>query len=977
MADQATKTAPPPEPPPEPTPTVKPTFRLWLSVRAEMAALFRAIDSPWTLALLLAAALNTSLLLTVLVSFFTQGNAPEVMLITHAAPYLAIIAFWFAGRRWGVQSYAPAMLVGLCFLPIYANPLGFNAHGDVLMIPALLIAAHFGAAPQFPKDLYAYRRVGPIDALVIFCLLATGAVIFQALAVDAERTDNFGPIFVAGGGVAPMVVIMLALAISGADRRLALIAILLATAISLPGLALPTAPSMSPFVSQHIGLSLGGALSCLTALYIDKAVPLLLRWRWEAGIKSILSLGAAIYLSQWVILIEHTAHSGRLIVNEFSGWVAKEGGLFMPIGQPSLSWLIAFAIGVAFCLRRTHIALPLHQATFSVRNGGVSENAGYLVILSAILAIYITGDFADLGDWGLLNSFLTFRLEGVLFAQNVLFFGAEWLASSLTFALLTLGYFAARPFARDDMLGPQLAVWRAVRRGAEAPERPERPRRILLAKVMGAGWVWSGPVIFGLALSMMVGGELARREIAFDPRSAIRDHGREEQLTEQQMDDLDEHLSIQIGRGSLIVSHNASDTTIRLNSSDVGPFRISDATQVTLERVATALRRAQIPGPIAVRAFTSNEPPTSIWYRTNDELSAATARRVAGFLASHMRDPSRVSAEGRGDREPIADPNGPTSDLNNRIEIVLLGPPTSDEGPQSLDELVRSFETCGALSVSKQSTRAGRRISGALRSEEDLQQLEAAVSSFGALADFNDIQKLPSETCEVRASLSAEWRRTVEPLCRATVDVRYPFYRSAEAEASLQDFTALFAPVGAMDIFFVINLADLVDQGARPWQWRKDVDLGYSDKMLEQFQSAANLRDAYFAGGELSWAFEIEVAAMDSDLSRSVLDIGGLQISYAQGPVQTVPMEWPLSEGASLRFSPEIAAAENALVRTGAWAWFRLLDAADLQETKSPNVIRATFEIGDRAAIYDVRSASATNPMLSSPSLEFRCPTEL
>ncbi len=977
MADPAAKFAP--EPGPEPASAAGSSLRPWVSVRAEMAALFRAIDSPWTLALLFAAGLNTSLLYNIFYGRTYERIDPDVVLFSHAAPFLAILAFWFAGRRWGVKSFAPAILVGLCFLPIYETNYGVSTLGDVLMLPALLIAAHFGAAPQFPTELYAYRRVGPIDALVLFCLLATGAVIFQALAFDQGQGKAFGPIFVAGGAIAPMVVVMLALAVSGADRRLAFVAILLAAAFSLPGLTMPTTPSMSPFVSRVIGLSPGDALVCLTALYIEKAAPLLLRWRWEAGVKSFLGLGAAIYLSQWVIVVDTTAVANRLDNNEFSGWVLDQGLAETAIGQPALPWVIAFAIGVAVCFRRTHIAQPLHQTRFSIRNGDIGENAGHFSALAAVTALFFFGvNRADFGDWGLLNPFLTFEIQKVFLWENrrIVNGGVGWLAYLPTLAMLLLGYLAARPFAGDGMPGPQLAVWRAVRRGADVPVRPDRPRRILLAKVMGAGWVWFGPVIFGLALSMMIGGELARRDIAFDPRSAIRDHVRGELFTGREYAILVNFLKPDIDAGLVSFFRSSGDVTIRLNSPGVGPLKIPESTQSALRRLATKLK--QIPGPVAVRVHTSSEPPASFWHRTNDALSEATARRVAGYLAAHLGDPTRVSAEGRGDSEPIADNNtAEGADRNDRIEIVLLGPPTSDDGPQSLDELVRSFETCGALSVSQRATRGGRSIIGALASDQELAQLKEAVETFGERADFNSLQVLPPETCAARAQLTAAWRRTMAPLCRATVEGRYPFDRSAEAEAALGDVTRLFAPRGAMDIFFTSNLADMVDQGARPWQWRKDVDLGYSDQIPEQFQRAADLRDAFFAGVRLSWAFEIEVEAMDAELTRSVLDIGGLQINYAHGPIQTVPMEWPLNAGASLRFSPEIAGAANALVRTGDWAWFRLLDAADLQEAKAPGAARAVFEIGDRTMTYRLRSASPVDPISAFQSLNFRCPLEL
>lgn len=74
---------------------------------------------------------------------------------------------------------------------------------------------------------------------------------------------------------------------------------------------------------------------------------------------------------------------------------------------------------------------------------------------------------------------------------------------------------------------------------------------------------------------------------------------------------------------------------------------------------------------------------------------------------------------------------------------------------------------------------------------------------------------------------------------------------------------------------------------------------------------------------------------MDPKTSRSILDIGGQRINYDHGPNQAARMEWPSGTQASLKFSPEIAGAEHSLVRTGAWALFHLLDAAEMLPTRS------------------------------------------
>ena len=60
-------------------------------------------------------------------------------------------------------------------------------------------------------------------------------------------------------------------------------------------------------------------------------------------------------------------------------------------------------------------------------------------------------------------------------------------------------------------------------------------------------------------------------------------------------------------------------------------------------------------------------------FKSNDQLSQARAETVLKMLAPIIGDPSRIIAEGRGDKEPIAD--NKTKDgraANRRIEILLV-----------------------------------------------------------------------------------------------------------------------------------------------------------------------------------------------------------------------------------------------------------------------------------------------------------------
>ncbi|MFN7570264.1 MAG: type IVB secretion system protein IcmH/DotU [Betaproteobacteria bacterium] len=89
-----------------------------------------------------------------------------------------------------------------------------------------------------------------------------------------------------------------------------------------------------------------------------------------------------------------------------------------------------------------------------------------------------------------------------------------------------------------------------------------------------------------------------------------------------------------------------------------------------LAKIAAALDGVE--GKVLVTGHTDDVPTRTLRFPSNWELSAARANNVAAILRERMRDPGRVSAEGRGDTETIA-PNASAEGraMNRRVEIVL------------------------------------------------------------------------------------------------------------------------------------------------------------------------------------------------------------------------------------------------------------------------------------------------------------------
>lgn len=234
-----------------------------------------------------------------------------------------------------------------------------------------------------------------------------------------------------------------------------------------------------------------------------------------------------------------------------------------------------------------------------------------------------------------------------------------------------------------------------------------------------------------------------------------------------------------------------------------------------------------------------------------------------------------------------------------------------------------------------------------------------------------------------RASINARWQASVLPFCEQALDNRYPFNRRARADVAMQDFAKLFAPQGLIDSFFNENLVKYVDTRSRPWTWKKinDADLGISQAVLKQMQYAAEIRDAFFAAGPLpSVQFQITPEALDPNAKSVLLEIDGQQVSFKQrsGQPNPVAVTWPGSVGlARLTLSPNKKNIESVLSRDGPWAWFRLLDAAEVRRTNVSDRKRVIFRVGGRLAMFQLQSGSVINPFALPALAKFSCPKSM
>lgn len=141
-----------------------------------------------------------------------------------------------------------------------------------------------------------------------------------------------------------------------------------------------------------------------------------------------------------------------------------------------------------------------------------------------------------------------------------------------------------------------------------------------------------------------------------------------------QLEDIRSRLSERISDGSVEVDEKGDFIFVRV--SNLVLFRSGSAdVQADFAPIAAEVAEAlnEEPGPLLVVGHTDGIPASGRGrYKTNQELSEARAKGVAGVLEASLSLPGRLIVEGRGPAEPIADNGTPEGRAENRrVEIMI------------------------------------------------------------------------------------------------------------------------------------------------------------------------------------------------------------------------------------------------------------------------------------------------------------------
>jgi len=124
---------------------------------------------------------------------------------------------------------------------------------------------------------------------------------------------------------------------------------------------------------------------------------------------------------------------------------------------------------------------------------------------------------------------------------------------------------------------------------------------------------------------------------------------------------------------AVTVTEDAGRISIALRHADQfapGATQPAPVLQALFEKIAVALDN--LPGAIVVAGHADASPTQR--YASNQELSATRAQAIVRMMAPKLADPKRLTAEGKGESEPIAPNDTDANRAKNRRVVIILKP---------------------------------------------------------------------------------------------------------------------------------------------------------------------------------------------------------------------------------------------------------------------------------------------------------------
>ncbi|WP_018870966.1 type VI secretion system membrane subunit TssM [Thioalkalivibrio sp. ALgr3] len=236
-------------------------------------------------------------------------------------------------------------------------------------------------------------------------------------------------------------------------------------------------------------------------------------------------------------------------------------------------------------------------------------------------------------------------------------------------------------------------------------------------------------------------------------------------------------------------------------------------------------------------------------------------------------------------------------------------------------------------------------------------------------------------TAEAIRYLERQWLDEVVAPFESGLAGRYPLDPEADREAALEDFEAFFAEGGVIDGFFQDKLQPFIDEGPELLEDADGASL-LNPAVLRSVEQAQWIREAYFGrDGLLDVEFTVEPVTLSSDKRRSILNVDGQLLEYRHGAPEGVRMIWPnnlrdTNESRITLVPGQVNRSPRSVSFRGAWAWFRLVDHAEIVSA-GERELKLRFGVDGGHMTYELTAKGSRNPFTRPLTRNYDLPTAL
>ncbi|WP_308738508.1 type VI secretion system membrane subunit TssM [Buttiauxella sp. A111] len=227
--------------------------------------------------------------------------------------------------------------------------------------------------------------------------------------------------------------------------------------------------------------------------------------------------------------------------------------------------------------------------------------------------------------------------------------------------------------------------------------------------------------------------------------------------------------------------------------------------------------------------------------------------------------------------------------------------------------------------------------------------------------------------------MEVDWRDNVVKPFNEQLANNYPFNPHGQQDASLDAFERFFKPDGVLDSFYQHNLKLFMENDLTLEDGDNSVII--REDISQQLDTAQKIRDIFFSKQNgLGTQFAVETVSLSGNKRRSVLNLDGQLVDYAQGRNFTSHLVWPnnMREGneSKLTLVGAGGSSPRSISFNGPWAQFRLFGAGQLTSVQN-GTFNVRFNVDGGAMVYRIHTDTEDNPFTGGLFSEFRLPDTL